>query len=43
MAGAYKVSHMIVFTSTETSNYLKIMKNPDGPTITFKVLSYSTI
>jgi hypothetical protein len=53
MAGVYKISHMIVFTSTENSikywplnfnfigNYLKVMKNPDGPTITFKVLSYS--
>jgi ribosome biogenesis protein SSF1/2 len=43
MAGLYKITHMMVFTSTETSNYLKVMKNPDGPTITFKVLSFSTI
>lgn len=33
---------MLVFTSTETSNYLKVMKSPDGPTITFKVKNYST-
>ena len=43
MAGQYKVTHMIVFTSTDASNYLKVMKNPDGPTITFKVINYSTI
>ena len=53
MAGLFEMTHMIVFTSTETSkqllnhiilgNYLKIMKNPDGPTITFKVLNYSSI
>lgn len=43
MAGVFKITHMMVFTSTDRSNYLKIMKNPDGPTITFKVLNYSTM
>ena len=52
MAGLFEMTHMIVFTSTETSKQLlnhiilgnlKIMKNPDGPTITFKVLNYSSI
>ena len=28
VAGVFGVTHMIVFTGTETSNYMKIMKNP---------------
>ena len=43
MTGVYQITHMMIFTSTDRSNYLKITKNPDGPTITFKVQGFSTI
>lgn len=40
-AGIFGVSHMQIFTQTETSNYLRLLKTPKGPTIAFKVLNYS--
>jgi len=40
-AGLYGVSHMMVLTQTEVSNYLRIIKNPRGPTITFRMNEYS--
>jgi ribosome biogenesis protein SSF1/2 len=43
MTGVYQITHMMIFTSTDRSNYLKITKNPEGPTITFKVMGFSTI
>jgi ribosome biogenesis protein SSF1/2 len=36
-SGHYGVTHMMVFTSTEKHNYLKIIKTPSGPTLTFKI------
>jgi ribosome biogenesis protein SSF1/2 len=40
VSGIYGITHMMVFTATEKSNYLRIIKNPGGPTITFKILNY---
>jgi ribosome biogenesis protein SSF1/2 len=40
-AGIFGVSHMLMFTQTENSNYLRLIKNPKGPTLTFKVKEYS--
>lgn len=40
-AGEFGVSHMIMFTQTEQGNYLRIIKNPKGPTLTFKVNEFS--
>jgi ribosome biogenesis protein SSF1/2 len=40
-AGAYGVSHMLIFTQTENGNYLRLIKNPKGPTITFKIEEYA--
>lgn len=40
-AGEFGVSHMLVFTQTENANYLRIVKNPKGPTITFKISEYA--
>ena len=40
VAGLYGVTHMMIFTSTDKSNYLRIIKNPGGPTITFKIKNY---
>lgn len=37
----YSVSHMVIFTSTKKHNYVRYIKNPDGPTLTFKIISYS--
>lgn len=32
---------MMIFTQTENGNYLRIIKNPKGPTLTFKIEEYS--
>jgi len=40
-AGYYQMSHMVVFTATKKSAYLRFIKNPTGPTITFKIMGYS--
>lgn len=40
-AGIFGVTHMMVFSSTEKSNYLRVIKNPKGPTLTFKIDQYS--
>lgn len=36
----YGFSHMMMFTNTEKSSYLKLAKMPKGPTITFKIKDY---
>jgi ribosome biogenesis protein SSF1/2 len=41
IAGIFGVTHMMILTKTEKSNFLRIVKNPQGPTITFKVKEYS--
>jgi ribosome biogenesis protein SSF1/2 len=41
VAGQFGVSHMMLVTQTETANYLRLIKNPKGPTITLKVDEYS--
>jgi len=40
-AGVFGVSHMMMFTQTEHGNYLRIIKNPKGPTLTFKVNEFA--
>lgn len=40
VAGIYGVTHMMIFTATQKSNYLRLVKNPVGPTITFKIREY---
>lgn len=40
VAGQFGVSHMMLVTQTETANYLRLIKNPKGPTITLKVDEY---
>ena len=39
-AGLFGVSHMIIFTQTESGNYLRVAKNPKGPTLVFKIEEY---
>lgn len=41
VAGVFGVTHMMLFSQTEKGNYLKLLKNPKGPTITFKIEQYS--
>lgn len=41
IAGVFGVTHMMVFTQTEEANYVRFLKNPVGPTITFKIKEYS--
>ena len=36
----FDVSHMIIFTSTSQHNYMRFIKLPEGPTVTFKIVSY---
>ena len=35
------MSHMMIVTQTENGNYLRIIKNPKGPTMVFKVNEYT--
>jgi ribosome biogenesis protein SSF1/2 len=41
--GVYGVSHMMILSSTERYNYLKIVKSPHGPTLTFRIENYALI
>ena len=37
----FNVSSILMFSSTEKSNLLKVAKTPHGPTFTFKIVKYS--
>lgn len=41
--GVYGVSDMIILSSTEKHNYLKVIKTPHGPTLTFRIENYALI
>ncbi|XP_064610721.1 suppressor of SWI4 1 homolog isoform X2 [Liolophura sinensis] len=41
VAGALNVSHFVILTKTEISTNMKIARAPKGPTLTFKVQSFS--
>ena len=41
MAGPLGVSHLMLFSRTETGVNLRIARTPRGPTLHFKVHSYS--
>jgi len=43
VAGHYGVSHLVIFTTTKQGTYMKLAKLPQGPTLTFKVLSFSLV
>ena len=40
-AGQFGVSHMMVMTQTEKSNYIRFIKNPKGPTLTMRIEEYA--
>ena len=41
VAGVLNVSHMLMFTRTQVSPYLKVSRFPRGPTMTFKIDNYT--
>ncbi|RZF36919.1 hypothetical protein LSTR_LSTR004607 [Laodelphax striatellus] len=41
VAGLLHVSHLVMFTKTDNNAYMRIARLPRGPTLTFKVHSYS--
>ncbi|XP_046671904.1 protein Peter pan-like [Homalodisca vitripennis] len=41
VAGLLHVSHLVMFTSTETASYVRFGRFPRGPTLTFRMLKYS--
>lgn len=41
VAGPYGISHFIIFSSTEKSPYMKLIRLPRGPTLTFRLDEYS--
>jgi len=40
VAGHFRVSHLVLFTATKANTYMKLVKLPQGPTLTFKVDSF---
>lgn len=43
MAGPLNVSHLVIFTKSQTNMYLRILKLPRGPTLTFQIKEYSLV
>jgi len=41
VAGPLNVTHLVTFSKSEVSTYMRLIRLPRGPTMTFKVLSYS--
>jgi len=41
VSGHYGVTHLIIFTTTKVGTYMKLAKLPQGPTLTFKVMTFS--
>jgi len=43
VAGHFHVSHLIIFTATKAGTYMKLARLPQGPTLTFKISSFSLV
>lgn len=41
VSGPLGVSHLIIFSATKCGTYMKLIKMPQGPTLTFKVENFS--
>lgn len=41
VSGPLHVSHLLIVTNTQVGPYLRIMRTPKGPTLTFRIHSYS--
>ncbi|EEF39269.1 peter Pan-like protein [Ricinus communis] len=42
VAGPMGVTHFLMLSKTATAPYLRVARTPQGPTLTFKILEYST-
>uniref|UniRef100_T1J3I8 Brix domain-containing protein n=1 Tax=Strigamia maritima TaxID=126957 RepID=T1J3I8_STRMM len=42
VSGVLNVSHMVMFTKSSIGVYMRIIRLPHGPTLTFRVMSYSS-
>lgn len=42
VASIFSVQHMLIITKTSKSAYLRFCKLPRGPTVTYKILNYTT-
>ncbi|XP_050236666.1 peter Pan-like protein [Mercurialis annua] len=42
VAGPMGVTHFLILSKTATAPYLRVARTPQGPTLTFKILEYST-
>lgn len=43
VAGVFGVTHLVVFSQTNQASYMRFIKLPEGPTITFKIHQYTLI
>lgn len=43
VAAHFNVTHLVIFTTTKVGTYMKLAKLPQGPTLTFRVASFSLI
>lgn len=43
VAPALKVTHLLAFSQSATGTHLRILRLPQGPTLTFQVLNYSLV
>jgi ribosome biogenesis protein SSF1/2 len=41
VASLFNVTNVLMLTATERAPYLRIVKAPQGPTLTFRVAAYS--
>lgn len=41
ISGPLHVTHLVMFSRSEISPYMRICRMPHGPTLTFKILQYS--
>merc|ERR1712151_39095 len=41
VSGPLGVTHLTMFTNTDMGAYMKVSRLPQGPTLTFKIKSYS--
>ena len=43
VAGQLKVSFFLIVSTTEKASYLRLVRSPRGPTLTFRIKSYSLV
>eukprot|EP00927_Polykrikos_kofoidii_P021120 TRINITY_DN20105_c0_g1_i1.p1 TRINITY_DN20105_c0_g1~~TRINITY_DN20105_c0_g1_i1.p1 ORF type:complete len:470 (-),score=103.09 TRINITY_DN20105_c0_g1_i1:109-1518(-) len=43
VSGGFHVSHIVQFSATKLGTYMKVIKLPQGPTLTFKINSFTLV